>query len=288
MTKSEALVRIVIAYMVALFVGGATLYLLDMGPLWDALVADIAATIVIFLFSRGHRNSSFYDAYWTVVPPFILLFWLAVGPSNYPLREMMVMAVMLYWATRLTLNWAYHWEGMSHEDWRYPMLREKAPQFAVLTDFFGIHLFPTFQVFMGLLPAYAVYCLADQPVGWLDGVALAVGLGAVTLQLVSDIQLHRFIDQRQEGEHLMTGLWAWSRHPNYLGELGFWLSLFLFGLAAYPSGWYWQIIGIVTMTVMFMLASIPMMEKRSLERRPEYQTVIDKVPMLIPRPWKHA
>ena len=83
---------------------------------------------------------------------------------------------------------------------------------------------------------------------------------------------------------LDTGLWAWSRHPNYCGELGFWLGLFLFGLAAYPTGWWWMILGVVLMTLMFLFASIPMMEKRSLERRPEYQQIIDSTSMLIPWP----
>jgi steroid 5-alpha reductase family enzyme len=154
----------------------------------------------------------------------------------------------------------------------------------LFTDFFGVHLFPTLQVFAGLLPVYAVYCLGDRPLGWLDGLAFAVGFCAVTLQMQADFQLRAFIRDRQEGQHLDTGLWGWARHPNYLGEIGFWLSLFLFGLAAYPQGWYWYGVGIVAMTAMFVLASIPMMEKRSLERRPDYQQVIDRVSMLLPRP----
>ena len=287
MTKSEGLLRICAAYIVALFLGGASLYLVDYGSLLDALAADIVATIVIFGFSRAYGNSSFYDAYWSVIPPFLALFWLAAGPGPaVPLRELLVLGLILYLATRLTLNWAYFWEGMHHEDWRYVMLRGNAPRWALLTDFFGIHLFPTLQVFAGMLPVYAVYCLGDRPFGWLDIAACVVTGGAVTLQMVADFQLHGFIKTRREGEHLETGLWAWSRHPNYLGELGFWFGLFLFGLAAYPGGWYWLCIGSVLMTLMFVYASIPMMEKRSLERRPAYQQVIDTVPMLVPWPRK--
>ena len=289
MTKAEGLIRITIAYVVALFLGGASLYLLDGGPLAQAFYADVVATLVIFLFSRFYGNSSFYDAYWTVIPPFIALYWLAVGSSEAPaLRELLVMGLILYWATRLTLNWAYFWDGMQHEDWRYRMLRDKAPQWSLLTDFFGIHLFPTLQVFAGLLPVYAVYCLGEQPFSWLDVLALVVTFSAITLQMTADFQLHDFIRNRREGEHLASGLWAWSRHPNYLGELGFWFGLFLFGLAAYPQGWYWHGLGILAMTLMFVFASIPMMEKRSLERRPDYQKVIDSVSMLIPRPPRQA
>lgn len=283
--KTADLATVTVAYMAALFLGGSSLYLLDYGHLLNIFIADLVATGVIFAFSRSYGNSSFYDAYWSVIPPLIALFWLAVGDSQVStLREVLVLGLILYWATRLTLNWAVYWEGMHHEDWRYALLRERSPNMAVLTDFFGIHLFPTLQVFAGMLPIYAVYCLGDTAFNWLDVLAAVVTFSAVTLQLVSDRQLHRFIAQRQEGEQLHTGLWAWSRHPNYCGELGFRLGLLLFGLAAYPTGWWWMILGVVLMTLMFLFASIPMMEKRSLERRPEYQQIIDSTSMLIPWP----
>lgn len=85
---------------------------------------------------------------------------------------------------------------------------------------------------------------------------------------------------------MQRGLWAWSRHPNYFGELLFWFSLLFFGLSVHPSGFWWLAIGAIAMTLMFLLASIPMMEKRSLERRPEYQRIIDSTSMLIPLPPK--
>ena len=136
----------------------------------------------------------------------------------------------------------------------------------------------------GLLPVYAVYCLGERPFGWLDIVAGLVTAGAISLQMIADFQLRGFIRTRREGEQLETGLWAWSRHPNYFGELGFWFGLFLFGLAAYPQGWYWLWLGIALMTLMFIFVSIPLMEQRSLERRPEYAGLIESVSMLVPLP----
>ena len=107
------------------------------------------------------------------------------------------------------------------------------------------------------------------------------------IELVADIQMHRFIRTRQPGQVMDQGLWAWSRHPNYFGEISFWLALALFGLAADPDAW-WVLVGVVGMFAMFQLASIPMMEKRSLERRPSYAGVIDRVPRLVPRPPRRA
>ncbi len=284
MSKTKSLVWITVSYVVCLFIGGSSLYFLDYGPVLNIFIADIIATVVIFIFSRVFRNSSFYDAYWTVIPPFIFLYWMVAGETDFAVRELLVLALVLYWATRLTLNWAVHWEGMHHEDWRYSMLREKAPKIALLTDLFGVHIFPTVQVFLAMLPIYAVVAYGSAELNWLDAVAFTVTFVAITIQMIADLQLHEFIEKKETGEIINSGLWRWSRHPNYFGELGFWFGLMLFGLAAYPAGWYWEVVGFVAMLLMFLFASIPMMETRSLERRPEYQRVMDSVSMLIPLP----
>jgi steroid 5-alpha reductase family enzyme len=111
-----------------------------------------------------------------------------------------------------------------------------------------------------------------------------MGVAAVTLELVADVQMHRFVAERRPGAAMDRGLWAWSRHPNYVGEIGFWSSLALFGLAASPRDAWWLFVGVALMVAMFLGASIPLMETRSLERRPQYQYVIDRVPRLVPRP----
>ena len=80
------------------------------------------------------------------------------------------------------------------------------------------------------------------------------------------------------------GLWSWSRHPNYFGELSFWFALALFGVAVSPSDAWWLFAGTLAMLGMFLGASIPMMETRSVQRRPGYQDVIARVPRFVPRP----
>ena len=283
MPKAEALVRVTAAYVIAVFAAGVVLALIQFGPVSGMLVADVIATLVIFGFSRWHSNSSFYDPFWTVIPPLIMLAWMATGDSISVVREFLVLGLILYWATRLTTHWAYYWPGIQHEDWRYPMLRERSGGSGFWTDLFGIHLFPTVQVFLGMLPVYAVTHLGDSPLGWLDVVAFAVTFGAITLQMASDFELHAFAEKSQPGDILDTGLWSLSRHPNYLGEIGLWVGLALFGIAAYPAGAVWCSAGAVAMILMFRFASIPMMEKRSLARRPAYSETMRQIPMLIPR-----
>lgn len=285
--KSEALVRVTVVYVIALFVAGLVLIISTAEPLWRALWADLAATLVVFGASRWHRNSSFYDAFWSVIPPVLMLWWMVVGSSASTIREMLVLALLLFWATRLTCHWAYYWPGLHHEDWRYGMLREQAGRNAFAVDLMGVHVFPTIQVFLGMLPVYAVTVLGDQPLNVIDGLAAVVMFAAITLQMTADVQLHAFAAQAKPGDTLETGLWSRSRHPNYLGEIGMWVGLALFGLAAYPRGAGWVGLGALAMILMFRYASIPMMEKRSLARRPEYADTMARIPMLLPRLRSH-
>ena len=286
MSAVETWVRICGAYVAAL---GVAVLWVALGPstgrLWlDALIADLLATLVIFGASRLHRNSSFYDAYWSVAPPLLALYWWTAGGEDAePVRAAMVGALVLLWAVRLTANWVTTFPGLHHEDWRYPMLRAGAGRWELLVDLFAIHVVPTLQVFAGMLPVY-VALTRGRDVGLLDVLALLVGLGAVTLELVADVQLHRFLRHRQPGEVMDRGVWSWSRHPNYFGELLFWCALLLFGVAASPGDAWWLPLGAVAMLAMFLGASIPMMERRSLERRPGYQAVVERVPRLVPRP----
>ena len=290
MSKGRSLALVTLAYVIAVAVGAAWLcFGPHTGRMWlDTLIADVLATLVVFAFSRRYRNSSFYDAYWSVIPPLLFAYWWFQGPvgtsGTGSLRCWLLAIVVGYWAVRLTRNWVRGFPGLHHEDWRYPMLRDGAGRFEFLADLFGIHLFPTLQVFVGMLPAYIAVTTPGAGVAWLAWVAFAVGIGAVTTELIADTQMHRFVANRQSGAVMDRGLWGWSRHPNYFGEIGFWFSVALFGLAASPRDGWWLFAGVALMVAMFLGASIPMMEKRSLERRPQYQDVIDRVPRLVPRP----
>lgn len=285
--KASALGLIAWAYVLCIGAGAAVLAYAGLPSPWDALAADVVATLVIFGFSLRYRNSSFYDAYWSVIPPLLALYWWCAhaGAGVDAGRAALVVGLVWLWAIRLTANWATFWEGLSHEDWRYPIVRARAGRHAVLADLFGIHLFPTVQVFLGCLPVYAVLTRGQAPLGWLDLLAAVVTLGAIAIETIADLQLHAFIARKKvSGSFIDTGLWAWSRHPNYFGELSFWWGLMLFGLAAAPDQWWWIVPGALAMTAMFVFASIPFMDQRSLQRRPAYAEHMRRVSALVPWP----
>jgi len=284
-SRSGAFALIVLSYALCIAAGVAVLMGFAMAPPWNALLADVAATFVIFAFSRYFKNSSFYDPYWSVIPPLLALFWMQAHGAAQDPRAIIVTLLVWLWGIRLTANWATFWGGLQHEDWRYPLVRARAGKAEYWADLFGIHLFPTVIVFLGCMPVYAVMSRGGAALSWLDLLALLVTFGAITIETVADLQLHAYIaNRKQPGSFIASGLWSWSRHPNYFGEVSFWWGLMLFGLAAAPSQWWWIVPGAVCMTAMFLFASIPLMDERSCERRPAYREHMRRVSALVPLP----
>lgn len=269
MNKAYSLV--IACYLLALAAAWLVLpFTVDYPVLLRIFIADVAATIVVFAFSAVYRNSSFYDPYWSVVPVVFAgyFLWLA---DELNFRQLLVGLVIVIWGLRLTGNWLYTWRGLAHEDWRYVMLRDKSGIFWWPLSFVGVHLIPTVVVFLGCIPLYVAMVTGQQALGLLDGLALAVGLGSVWLEYQSDVELHRFRRHRTTStEVLREGLWRFCRHPNYLGELGIWLSVFLFGYAAAGGTDAWMLSGPVVMLILFAFVSIPMIENKLLEDKPDY------------------
>lgn len=267
-----------LAYVIALVV--ATTVVRVLAGSWPLLgvvaLADLAATIVVFVFSRAYNNTSVYDPYWSVAPAIIALPFVTAMNG----RAVLVLSLATVYGVRLTWNWARGWPGLAHEDWRYVDIRNKTGRGYWAASFFALHFFPTVMVFLGCIPLYFALGASDAPLSVLDLVAALVTLGAIAIEGIADNQLRAYRRSHPDGGICDQGLWKYSRHPNYFGELSFWLGLYLFGLAV-GAPW-WSAVGVVAMIGLFVGASIPMAEKRSLSRRPHYAEHQRKVSMLIP------
>jgi steroid 5-alpha reductase family enzyme len=199
---------------------------------------------------------------------------------------------VVLWAIRLTANWARSFEGLTHEDWRYVNIRQQTGRAYWVASFFALHLFPTLIVFAALLPLWHIGANA-APLNGIDVLASVLGYGAVFIEWLADEQLREFrVNPLNAGKPIDSGLWRHSRHPNYLGEIGFWWGLGLFGFASFrepsPGAAIWTLSGAIAIHLMFVLATIPMAEKHALRRRPEYAGRIKKTRMLLPFPRRAA
>jgi len=267
--------------MLAIFVAaGVVMSMPDYSKLWTALAADIGATLVIFAFGTIFRNSSFYDPYWSVTPPILLLYWCGDLVISDP-RIACLFLITLFWSLRLTHNWMRSWSGLDHEDWRYRNFKESTGAFYPLVDLFGIQLAPTLMVFLGCLPFY--WLSISQQANWLgiDYLWVIVGFAGVYLEMRADNVLRDFkLTNTQPGKVLDYDVGGFCRHPNYLGELSFWFVIGCAGYIGLDELKAWS--GFVVMLALFVFYSIPALDKKLIDSKIDYQNYKNATWSLIP------
>lgn len=244
-------------YILATVVGIAVYRALDCPWYISLLVADIAATAVTFVFSAVFGNASVYDPYWSV-QPIVILVSLAYGTEMTAFRMWLFTAVCV-WGVRLTVNWGYTFLSLEHQDWRYTMLKQKTGALYPIVNFVGIHLVPTLIVYGCVLPAaYAFKNDADAGIVYIP--FIMISFLAVLLQGVSDLQMQKYRKTRPT-PFIRTGLWKYSRHPNYLGEILMWWGVALATVSVFRDA-PWLLAGATANTLLFLSVSIPMADKR--------------------------
>ncbi len=283
-------------YVIAFCAGFWVSTLTGEGVLLKSAIAVAVSVLIIYAGSVSFNNSSVFDPYWSLAPPLMVMYYIALAAAEQPLRGhaaslehflgssrlILLFMLTLAYSARLTWNFLRGWPGMKHEDWRYVDFRTNSGKAYWLVSFSGIHLFPALMVFGGTLSIWVSVVQGYRALNLIDVLAILVAGGGILLEATADSQLRSFLAVNKEaGKTMNRGLWSLSRHPNYLGEILFWWGLYLFALAANPSFW-WVIIGPLAITLMFIFASIPMIEKRMLKRRKDYQAYRERVNMLVP------
>ncbi len=269
----------VILYALALAVALFVYRRISGGVFFRVFAADVAATVFIYLVSLPLGNASVYDPYWSAAPVVMLpLCIVDFGVWNAGTAALTI--CVLYWGIRLTANWAYTFRGYDHQDWRYTMLRKKTGAFYPLVSLLGIMLFPTLVVYLCLLPALNYIQIGEVNFFTLLGFALC--LSVATLQLIADIQLHRFQKRAASREKIIrSGVWRYARHPNYLGEILMWWGVYAVLLSARPDLWPLGL-GALCNTLMFLFISIPMAEKRLAGYKVGFERYVKETNKLLP------
>jgi len=284
-----SLLSVFLVYAIAIFVGWSFLHYVNwpISVIWKTFIADVLATIIVYLFSVLFANTSVYDPYWSVIPIFIAFYWLIINNStDIYFKPLIVVILVSIWGIRLTVNWLRGWKGLTHEDWRYNLYRKKHSRFIFeLINLFGLQMLPTFLVFLGCLSIYTSVNVKRGQSNYLDIIGGIITMVAIVIETISDEQRRVFAKRRREGDIINIGLWKYSRHPNYFGEISFWWGLYFFALGSSLSNW-WMIIGPISISLLFIFISIPLMENRLLSKYSVYKDYKHKVSSLVPLPVK--
>lgn len=260
-SRAVSLFIITAIYAVAITIGVLVYNALSFDRWINVLIADVVATVFTFIFSMILGNSSVYDPYWSVQPMVIVLFVALTEELSF--AHWLIIICVCLWGVRLTANWAYTFKNLDWQDWRYVMLKQKTGIFYPLINFLGIHLFPTLVVYLCVMPI-VIALSYTTPVSVMTIVGVVVSASAFTLQGVADVQMHAYRKQRKT-PFIRTGLWKYSRHPNYLGEILMWWGVCIACYSLVADKWY-LFIGALVNTLMFLFVSIPLADGRQSQK----------------------
>jgi len=251
------------------------------------VLAAAAAAVALYmtavwLLSLRLRDASIADVFWG--PGFALVALLSAGISAPSPRGVLLASLTSLWGLRLALHIGRRWWKKTEEDRRYQAMRATWGDRFPLVSLFTVFLLQGALLWVVSLPLQAGAALGgSRPLGWQDaaGVLLfAVGLG---FEAVGDAQLARFLgDPSSRGRVMETGLWRYTRHPNYFGDALLWWGIGLVGAA---TGAWWCLAGPALMTFLLVRVSgVSLLEKDIAGRRPDYVAYVRRTSGFLPLP----
>ena len=283
--KVIGLIALLLIYLIAISLGVASFFLFKdyVSLLINILIADVIATIFVWASGLLFKTASVYDPYWSI-QTFVIYLGLLIYFNNFNLFTIVPLVAIGIYSIRLTTNFIIGFHDLTYIDWRYKMLKEKSGVFYQLVNLFGICMFPTLVVYSASIPLFIYSTLTEF--SYLDFIGSGVILLGTLLELISDIQMKKFIKNRtSRSEVINVGLWNYSRHPNYLGEISIWFGVALVLLISNISYWYF-IFGAIINLIMFLVISIPMEERHMKEYKPDMDKYIKSTSMLLILPKK--
>jgi len=227
------------------------------------------------------RNSSIVDIFWGT--GFVIANWVyfAFTPDGFPARKWLIVILVTIWGLRLSLYILWRNWGKG-EDFRYRKWREEAGGKWWWQSFFKVFLLQGLLLWIISAPLLAAQINATPArLTILDLVAIPVWAIGFFFEAVGDWQMARFkADPANKGQVMRTGLWRYSRHPNYFGEATMWWAYYLVAAA---GGGFWTIFSPVIMTSLLLRVSgVTLLEKSLKETKPKYKDYIETTSAFIP------
>ncbi|MCX8160363.1 MAG: DUF1295 domain-containing protein [Candidatus Saccharicenans sp.] len=240
---------------------------------------------LVFILSLLKKNAAIVDIAWglgfvLVVSSLLArdsLAHLSPGP-----RQVLATALILGWGIRLSWH-IYKRNRGKPEDYRYANWRQKWGKNFVLRSYFQIFMLQGFFMLVILTPALLILSHRAESLNFLDLLGLAVWLTGFFFEAVADCQLRQFKkNPDNRGRVMTTGLWKYSRHPNYFGESVMWWGLFLIGLSV-PRGWLGIISPLTITWLLTRVSGVPLLEKK-YRGNPEFEAYRARTSAFFPLP----
>lgn len=235
-----------------------------------------------FVPAAMRQTEHFYDLTGGITYITVTLVAITLSGDPDP-RSVLVAAMVLLWSSRLAI-FLFRRISKAGKDSRFDEIKTNPARFLMAWTVQGL------WVLLTAAAALAVITGGNpQPIGWVGALGFAIWLLGFGIEVVADRQKSAFkADDANDGDFIDTGLWAWSRHPNYFGEILLWTGM---AILAIPVLTGWQYVTLISpVFVAFLLikvSGIPLLEKKADERwggQDDYERYKDRVPVLVPKP----
>lgn len=252
--------------------------------LWAAIAVAVVM-LVTWLVSVVVHDASIVDPVWPL--GFVVVGWVArfTGPGD-ALRADVLVALVSVWGLRLSFH--LFRRNLGHgEDRRYVAMRERWGDRFWLVSLVTVFLTQGVIMWVVSLPLQLGQGISGRAAGWvaLLAVGVAVWVLGFVFEAVGDAQLKAFkADPANHGQVLDTGLWRYTRHPNYFGDACVWWGLWV--VSAGAGGWAWAgVVGPVVMTLFLRnVSGVSLLERDIGDRRPGYADYVRRTSPFLPRP----
>lgn len=247
--------------------------------LW-AGAALLGVAVAFWLISLIKNDVSIVDSVWSLMFLSVAGVYAITAASTGP-RTFLILTLVAIWALRLSIyvTWRNHGKP---EDYRYQQIRQNnEPGFRLKSLYivFGLQGLLAWIIAVPLAPAIS----GAAPLGLLDYAGVALWFVGLFFEGVGDWQLARFKrSAANRGKVLDSGLWAYTRHPNYFGDCALWWGFYLIALSV--GGW-WTVFAPLLMTILLLKVSgVALLEQNIAERRPEYAEYTHRTNAFFPGP----
>ncbi|MDT8392997.1 MAG: DUF1295 domain-containing protein [Bacteroidales bacterium] len=247
----------------------------------QALPIIIVLVTILWIVSIFIKNVSIIDLFWGVGFVIVNTYYFFMSGEMHT-RKILLLVLVAIWGLRLSIYLTWRNAGKG-EDYRYQEFRRNFGEKRYWWySYFQVFLLQGALIMLVSLPLLAAHVYTDSNgLNWLDYAALAVWTIGFIFEAGGDLQLALFKRKPENrGKVYSSGLWKYTRHPNYFGDSAVWWSYALFCIAA---GSYWPVIGSVLMTLLIIKVSgVALLDRSMPERRPEYADYIGKTSAFIP------
>lgn len=245
----------------------------------SALVVFIYV-LALYVLSLIRRNYSFIDRGWglgILLAAFVPL----LLREQVQLRQIIVTILVATWAMRLGAHVLLRGWGRG-EDFRYASWRERWGEYSWFFAFFHIFVLQGALMLVVALPVILINTATGPGSNWLDIAGILIWSLGFLWETIADHQLESFRQNpANRGHILMTGLWRYSRHPNYFGEALQWWGIWLLALTV-PGGWLTVVSPLLMAFLLLRVSGIPLLEDH-MRQNPEFREYARRTPAFIPR-----